>query len=350
MQRAGARDRRRDRSASRRRFRPTSSTKAGPSSRWLADNHFTFLGYRRHDLATVERPGRAAHRPGLEPRHPAREGGEGRRRELRRAAAGGPRVRAPARAAGRHQVDVALDRAPAGLSRLHRGQALRRRRQRRRRGPLPRPVHVDGVQREPRRHSAAAAQGRQRRRARGPRRRQPRRQGAAQHPRDVSARRAVPDRRRRPAAHGDGHPASGRPPALPPVRAARSVRALRVVPHLRAARELHDRPAPEVAGDPDAGVQRHELRVQRQPVRVDARAHPHHGAHDARRDPRLRRARARGAARRGGAALDRRPEGGAGRDARRGARQRALPPLRRTPSRPATARSSPRAPRCPTSR
>ena len=38
----------------------------------------------------------------------------------------------------------------------------------------------------------------------------------------------------------------------------------------------------EVAGDPHAGLQRHELRVQRAPVRIDARAHPDHGAHDAR--------------------------------------------------------------------
>ena len=45
--------------------------------------------------------------------------------------AGDPRLRAPPRAARHHQVDVALDRASSGLPRLHRGQALRRERQRR---------------------------------------------------------------------------------------------------------------------------------------------------------------------------------------------------------------------------
>ncbi len=38
----------------------------------------------------------------------------------------------------------------------------------------------------------------------------------------------------------------------------------------------------EVAGDPDGGVQRHELGVQRPPVGVDAGAHHDHRAHDAR--------------------------------------------------------------------
>ena len=56
----------------------------------------------------------------------ARSRDQGRRGELRRAAAGGARLRAPARAAGRHQVELALDRASSGLSRLHRHQALRR--------------------------------------------------------------------------------------------------------------------------------------------------------------------------------------------------------------------------------
>ena len=67
-----------------------------------------------------------------------------------------------------------------------------------RRASLPRPVHVDRVQREAGRHTAVAAQDRPRRRARRPRARQPRRQGADQHPRDLSARRAPADERRRP--------------------------------------------------------------------------------------------------------------------------------------------------------
>ena len=106
-------------------------------------------------------------------------GGRERRGELRRAAAGGARVRARARPPDRHQGQRALDRASAGLSRLRRRQALRRRGQGLRRASLPRPVHVDRVQREARRDSAPAAQDRQRHRARRPRAGQPRRQGAA---------------------------------------------------------------------------------------------------------------------------------------------------------------------------
>ena len=98
---------------------------------WLADNHFTFLGYRCHELVVVDGEGRAEDRAGLEPGHPARAtGARGVAAELRGAAAGGPRLRAPARTAGRHQGDRALHRAPARLPRLHRRQALRRRRAR----------------------------------------------------------------------------------------------------------------------------------------------------------------------------------------------------------------------------
>ena len=112
--------------AARRRFRPTNSREGKDFLRWLADNHFTFLGYRCHELVDGRRRGRAEDRSRNQPRHPAREHEQGRRGGLRGAAAGSAGVRAPSRTAGRHQVDVALDRASAGLSRLHRGQALRR--------------------------------------------------------------------------------------------------------------------------------------------------------------------------------------------------------------------------------
>ena len=110
---------------------------------------------------------------------------------------------------------------------------------------------------------------------------------------------------RRTAAHGRGDPASRRPPAIPAVRPPRCVRALPVVPHLRAARELHDGAAAEVAGDSHRGLQWDELRFQRPPVRVEARANPDHGAHDAGKDSADRRPRSRGAPRRRRAALDR---------------------------------------------
>ena len=196
------------------------------------------------------RAGRAQDRPGIELGLPARKSQAGRRVELLGVAAGGSRVRAVPRPPDRHQGQRPLDGAPAGLSRLRRRQALRRRRQRVRRTPLSRAVHVDRVQREPGRHSAPAAQDGQRHRSRRRGARQPRGQGAAQHPRHVSARRALPDPRGRAPAHGNGHPPSRRTAALPAVRSARPVRAFSRVPHLLAARDLHDRAAREVAGDP----------------------------------------------------------------------------------------------------
>ena len=64
--------------------------------RWLADNHFTFLGYRRHDLVDRRRPGRAAGSSRTRASAScARRRRQGRRGELRRAAA---RRSAPTRA------------------------------------------------------------------------------------------------------------------------------------------------------------------------------------------------------------------------------------------------------------
>ena len=88
----------------------------------------------RHPRLSLPRPGddrRAgcvASRCRIEPRHPSRDRQQGCRGELRGAAARGQGVRAATGAPRRHQVDVAVHRASAGLSRLHRGQALQRRR------------------------------------------------------------------------------------------------------------------------------------------------------------------------------------------------------------------------------
>ena len=80
--------------------------------------------------------------------------------QFRRAAAAGARARARAVAdADGDQGEYALDRASPGLHRLHRGQALRRRRRSDRRAPLPRAVHVDGLQRTRLRGAAGARQG-----------------------------------------------------------------------------------------------------------------------------------------------------------------------------------------------
>ena len=187
--------------------------------RWLADNHFT--------LPRLSPPragdGRTARtRCKIVPGSSLGILREGPSKDVAASfAALPPEVRAYARRPELLVITKATSRStvhrPGYLDYIAR-QALRRQGQGRRRGSLPRPVHLDRLQRQSRRDSAAAAQGRQRRRARGPARRQPRRQGAAQHPRHLSARRAVPDRRGRSAAHRDGDPASRGPPALPPVR------------------------------------------------------------------------------------------------------------------------------------
>ena len=126
----------------------------------------------------------------------------------------------------------------AGLHRLHRRQALRRARRGDRRAPLHRPVHVHRLQRArvARRRCCAARS-----------RRSPQRAGLPPgghlakalraHAGDLPARRPVPDRRRRAVRHRAGHPGAGRAPAAAPVRLARPVRPLRLLPGVRAARE-----------------------------------------------------------------------------------------------------------------
>ena len=109
---------------------------------------------------THRRPGRTAYRRRHEPRHlaAARIARRRRRAELRRSAAASARVRPPARARRHHEVDVALDRAPSRLSRLHRRQAVRRCRRRMRRASLSRPLHAYGLQRQSGRHPSIAPQ------------------------------------------------------------------------------------------------------------------------------------------------------------------------------------------------
>ena len=148
---------------------------------WLADDHFTLLGYRQHDLvqrATART--RCASCPAAAWACCARPTQE----QLSASFAALPReARAlAARAAAgadRHQVEHALHRAPAGLPRLHRRQALRRQRRGDRRAPLPRPVHLHRLQRPGVRDPAAARQGRGDRHARRPAAGRPPGQGAA---------------------------------------------------------------------------------------------------------------------------------------------------------------------------
>ena len=115
--------------------------------RWLADDHFTFLGYREYDL------GRARASDGTTCCGACPAPGSGILRSDPRELDAGllARGRAPGAAtpelAGHHQGQLPLDRAPAGLPRLHRRQDLRRRRRGGRRAPLPRPVHLGRLHR-----------------------------------------------------------------------------------------------------------------------------------------------------------------------------------------------------------
>ena len=110
---------------------------------WLADDHMTLLGYRQHDL--VDEQGETALQlvpgSGL---GVLRETAAGKTLgQLCRAAAAGARDGAGATAGARgHQGEYPLDRAPVGLHRLHRRQALQRARRSDRRTPVHRPVHL----------------------------------------------------------------------------------------------------------------------------------------------------------------------------------------------------------------
>ena len=105
------------------------------------------------------RRGHAAPGARHRPRHPAPGPGQAGLGQLRQAAAGGQAPGPRAARAHPDQGELALDRAPAVVPGLHRGQALRRAGRGRRRAALPRPVHLGRLQPEPARHPGAAPQG-----------------------------------------------------------------------------------------------------------------------------------------------------------------------------------------------
>ena len=126
--------------------------------RWLADGHFTFLGYREYDLVDGPEGMALSAVPGTGPRHPAARPG---RSGLVRAAAGGSQgAGARTAAADRHQGQLPVHRAPAELPGLRRGEAAIARRRDRRGVPVPRPLHARRVLREHQEHPGAAAQAR----------------------------------------------------------------------------------------------------------------------------------------------------------------------------------------------
>ena len=137
----------------------TTDDEAAAFLRWLADDNFTFLGYRGRD------------EPGLgDPARPQEEDpAEGLSRDVE-----------PDHA---DQGEHALDRPPRRLPRLRR----------RGRARLPRPLHAHRLPREPDRDPDPAPARGAGARARGLPARQPQREGAARDPRHLPARRAVPD-------------------------------------------------------------------------------------------------------------------------------------------------------------
>ncbi len=170
---------------------------------WLADDHFTFLGYREYHLTGRDGgPGepdarrRGRQRPGPAANRADRVG------VLLGAAARRPSARAGARAAHRHQGQPTLDGAPPGLSRLRRDQDVRPVGSGGRGVPVHRAVRGLGI------HPVGRGHPRDRR-ARPPGARDPGVQpGLARRarpdglPRDLPARRAVRHRQR--GAGGDG--------------------------------------------------------------------------------------------------------------------------------------------------
>ena len=185
----------------RRRSTPTRCARPASCCEWLADDHFTFLGYREYQLERRRRRRVPPRRPRHRPRHPARRPGHVR---VVRPAAARPSGQGPREdPAGADQGQLARDRAPPGVPRLRRRQDVRERRGRRR-APLPRPVLQRGLHRVADPDPAAAREGRRGAQAQRLRPAQPRRQGADGHPRDLPARRAVPHAGRRAGADGRG--------------------------------------------------------------------------------------------------------------------------------------------------
>ena len=204
---------------------------------WIADNHFTMLGYGCYDLVRDRRGDQLRRVEGSALgilTAPEERGGD--LAQFRCAAAGGAPSGKGTGAPRDHQGEYAGHGAPSGLSRLYRRQALRCRPQGDWRAPILRPVHLGRLQSQPALDPAAAAQGRPASGAGQSGIDQPCRQGARQHPRNLPARRALPDRRRRAVGDRPGDPASPPTPTDPAVPAARRVRPVRILHGLRATR------------------------------------------------------------------------------------------------------------------
>ena len=210
--------------------------------RWLADDHFTFLGYREYQLTDDDSlsavPGTGLGILRSDPQHGEDDGHP--------VSPSFSRLPADARAKAREHKLLVLTKANSRatvhrpvLPRLRRRQEVRRAGQRRRRAPLPRPVLLGRLHRVRAPGPGRAPQGRRSPQGRGLLAQQPRRPRPAPDHGDLPARRAVPDPGRPAALHRDLRPVPpGAAPAAP-VPAPGRVRPLLLGAGLPAARPLH---------------------------------------------------------------------------------------------------------------
>ena len=150
----------------------------------------------------------------------------------------------------------------------------RRQRQGDRRTSLRRPLHRPRLPGQRRRHPVPAAQDRRRHRAVGSRSGQPRRPRAVEHPGDVPARRPVPDLRRRAVRDRHRHREPPGAQAGAPVRPAGPLRALRLVPGVRAEGPLQRSGRRQDGAGAAAGLRRDQLRAHHADLRERAGPRP----------------------------------------------------------------------------
>ena len=183
------------------------------------------------------------------------------------------------------KANARVDRPPARVPGLRRRQALRRRGQRGRRAPLPRPLHDARLPRE-RRASIPVLRRKVQARARARRlpARQPRRQGARRDPRDVSratscSRSTTTSSTRSRSASSSSASASACGCSCARDRTGASSRAWCT------SRAIASTPptAQRIERDPARGARRRERRLDAAADRVGARAHPLHVRTDRRR-------------------------------------------------------------------